>query len=215
MKALIIGATGATGKDLLNILLDDTSVDAVDIFVRRDASIRHPKLTQHIVNFDKTFEWQHLVEGDVAFSCLGTTLKAAGSKQEQWKVDHDYQLSFALAAKENNVPKYALVSSANADPKSLFYYMKMKGALEKAVETLGFETTLIFQPGPLDRNDSDRAMERFGIGLVKFVNSLGMLKGQTPLPTRTLAQAMINAAKLFGKGIQRFNTKQTFELAAR
>ena len=39
MHALIIGATGATGKDLLALLLADPQVDRVDIFVRRAPAI--------------------------------------------------------------------------------------------------------------------------------------------------------------------------------
>ncbi|RYF80745.1 MAG: semialdehyde dehydrogenase, partial [Chitinophagaceae bacterium] len=99
MHALIIGATGATGKDLLQLLLQKPSVQQVTIFVRKPVAINHPRLQVHIINFDEPASWQHFVKGDVLFSCLGTTLKAAGSKEAQWKIDFDYQYQFALAAK--------------------------------------------------------------------------------------------------------------------
>ena len=88
MKALVIGATGATGKDLVYKLLNDKDYDEVNIFVRKPMNIQHPKLKTHVVDFEKPQEWQDLVKGDVAFSCLGTTLKGAGSKQAQRKVDY-------------------------------------------------------------------------------------------------------------------------------
>ncbi|MDA6130770.1 NAD(P)H-binding protein, partial [Escherichia coli] len=91
MHALLIGATGATGKDLLDILLEDDSFHRVDIFARRDLHIQHEKLKVHVIDFDNSEQWKHLVKGDVLFSCLGTTLKAAGSKEAQWKIDYDYQ----------------------------------------------------------------------------------------------------------------------------
>ena len=74
--AMIVGATGATGKDLLELLLKDNSFLKVDVFVRRKIHIHHEKLTVHIIDFDKSEQWKHLVKGDVLFSCLGTTLKA-------------------------------------------------------------------------------------------------------------------------------------------
>lgn len=99
MKALVIGATGATGKDLVNQLLNDKEFDEVDIFVRKPVDIQNDKLKVHVVNFEKPEEWKEMVKGDVAFSCLGTTLKDAGSKEAQKKVDFDYQYEFAKAAK--------------------------------------------------------------------------------------------------------------------
>ena len=129
MKILLIGATGATGRDLLKLLLDDSEVDSVVIFVRRDVGIEHHKLTIHVIDFEKPEEWVHLVNGDVLFSCLGTTLKDAGSKAAQWKVDYDYQYSFAKAARQNGVECYVLVSAMNASSNSGFFYSRMKGKL--------------------------------------------------------------------------------------
>src|SRR5690606_1371057 len=118
MRALIIGATGATGKDLVNQLLQDSEFTKVDIFVRKPITLQHPKLNAHIVDFDKPNEWKDLVKGDVAFSCMGTTLKDAGSKEAQRKVDFDYQLNFSKSAKENGVDDFILVSAYGASPKS-------------------------------------------------------------------------------------------------
>ena len=85
MKALVIGATGATGRDLVNQLLTDKDYDEVNVFVRRPLTVESPKLKTHIVDFEKPEEWKDLVDGDVAFSCLGTTLKDAGSKDHSEK----------------------------------------------------------------------------------------------------------------------------------
>ena len=125
MKALLIGATGATGKDLLELLLKDEEINQVDVFVRRELYVKHEKLNIHIIDFDKPEEWKHLVKGDVLFSCLGTTLKLAGSKEAQWKIDYEYQYQFAKIAKENNVNSYVLVSAANASSKSSIFYSKI------------------------------------------------------------------------------------------
>ena len=68
MKALVIGATGAVGKDLVGQLLADDAFEKVDIFVRRPGGWNSPKLTTHLVDFDKPEEWKDLVSGDVLFS---------------------------------------------------------------------------------------------------------------------------------------------------
>ncbi|NIF05051.1 NAD(P)H-binding protein [Chryseobacterium sp. Tr-659] len=200
MKALVIGATGATGKDLVNQLLNDKEFDEVDIFVRKPVNIQNDKLKVHIVNFEKPEEWSSLVNGDVAFSCLGTTLKDAGSKEAQKKVDYDYQYEFAKAAKENNVEDYILVSAYGASPNSKIFYSKMKGELEEAVKQLHFNKITIFKPGMLERKDSERTGEVLGSRIIKFANKFGLLESQKPLPTNILAKAMINSSKIKSNG---------------
>ena len=86
MKALVIGATGAVGKDLVDMLLKDDSFESVSVFVRRPLGFENPKLTVHVIDFDLPEAWRPLLRGDVLFSCLGTTIKAAGSQDAQWKV---------------------------------------------------------------------------------------------------------------------------------
>src|SRR6218665_2915498 len=199
MKALVIGATGATGKDLVNQLSNDPEFEQIDIFVRRRSDFHNDKITAHIVDFDHPEEWKHLVKGDVAFSCLGTTLKTAGSKENQKVIDYDYQFNFAKVAKENQVEDYILVSAYGANPDSKIFYSRIKGELEEAVKNLKFEKTTIFKPGMLERKNSDRNGEVFGLKALKFVNKLGLFKSQQPLPTSVLAKAMINASKIKSK----------------
>ena len=88
MKALVLGATGAIGKDLVGQLLQDDTFDRVDIFVRREVKIPSAKLVAHVVDFDHPEQWADKLTGDVLFSTLGTTIKAAGSQKAQWKVDY-------------------------------------------------------------------------------------------------------------------------------
>lgn len=200
MKALVIGATGATGKDLVNQLLNDKDFEEVDIFVRKPVDIQNDRLNVHVVNFEKPEEWKGMVKGDVAFSCLGTTLKDAGSKEAQRKVDFDYQYEFAKAARENDVEDYILVSAYGASPDSRIFYSKMKGELEEAVKQLHFNKITIFKPGMLERKDSARTGEVLGSRIIKFANKLGLLESQTPLPTNILAKAMINSSKIKSNG---------------
>lgn len=212
MKALIIGATGATGKELVKQLVTDSNFSEVHTFTRKDLDFQHPKLTNHVVDFEKPEDWKDLIQGDVAFSCLGTTLKAAGSKEAQRKVDYDYQYHFAQAAKENQVDDYVLVSAYGASPQSKLFYSRIKGELEEAVKALHFNKLTIFNPVMLERKDSDRQGEVLGGKVIRFANKLGLFKSQEPLPTDVLAQAMIKASKIKSNGISqiKLNTISNF-----
>ena len=195
MQALVIGATGAVGKDLVKLLLEDDAFGSVTLLVRRPVDVQSPKLTVHIVDFDRPEEWSNLVKGDVLFSCLGTTIKAAGSQDAQWKVDYTYQYETARAARENGVRIYVLVSAVNASPDSKFFYNRMKGELEEAVKKLGFPGCIILQPPSLIRKGSDRFGERAGVAVLKVLNALGLMRSYKPMPTEDLAAAMVRLAK--------------------
>ena len=213
MKALVLGATGATGKNLVDQLLEDPKYDEVNIFVRKAPEIDNEKLKTHIVDFEKPEDWLDLVQGDVAFSCMGTTLKNAGSKEAQKKVDFTYQYDFAKAAKGNNVEDYILVSSYGADSKSKLFYSRMKGELENSVKDLHFPKITIFQPGMLERKDSARTGEVLGGKIIKFANKLGVLENQKPLPTDILAKAMINSSKIKSNGYSKIKLGAIFSFA--
>ncbi|MBO6029689.1 MAG: NAD(P)H-binding protein [Bacteroidales bacterium] len=195
MKALVIGATGAVGKDLVEQLLKDDAIESVAVFVRRPFAVEDPKLTVHVIDFDHPEQWKNLLQGDVLFSCLGTTIKAAGSQEAQWKVDYTYQYEVAKAARENGVGTYALVSSIGANPKSKIFYSRMKGELEEAVKQLGFPVCYILQPPSLIRKGSDRFGEKAGVVMLKALNAIGLMRSWTPMPTEEVAAAMVRLAK--------------------
>ena len=212
MKALIIGATGATGKDLVTQLLADDTYSEVHCFVRKPLAITHPKLHAHVVNFDTPKAWADLLHGDVAFSCLGTTLAVAGSKEAQWRVDYDYQYAFAEHCKNNGVSTFVLVSAAGAKAQSKLFYNRMKGALEEAVKKLNFPRLLIFQPSILIRSNSDRSGENFTVKAFNFLNKLGILKRYRPMPTQILAEKILSAIHNSPKGTFTFALDKIFEL---
>jgi uncharacterized protein YbjT (DUF2867 family) len=191
LTALVIGATGATGSELVKQLIEDNQYSSVVVFSRRPLNFAHTKLTCHIVDFDQPASWAHLVKGDVLFSALATTLKQAGSQKEQYKIDFTYQYQTAATAAANGVAKYVLVSAMGANANSWLFYPRIKGELDKAVAALPFNHIHIFRPGFLLRQpDKIRPMEKLGIAIIQFFNRLGLFKSQKPLPVEVLAQKM-------------------------
>ena len=191
--ALVLGATGATGQEIVKLLLDDTNYNKVTIFVRREVDIRHKKLKIHVIDFSKLYEYKDLVKGDILFSALGTTLKDAGSKDKQYLVDYTYQYEFAKMASDNGVNIYSLVSSLGANINSLFYYPKIKGKLEESVKLLNFKSIQIFQPPSLIRqSELMRPGERISIKLFQKLNGIGLLKSLKPMSVVVLASKMLS-----------------------
>lgn len=212
MKAVVIGGSGATGKLLVEELLVNDEVTEVVALLRKQIFSNHPKLRQVVVDFDRLEDYKNEIMGDVAFSCMGTTLKAAGSKDAQWKVDYDYQLKFAELAKANNIPVFVLVSAINATAGSSVFYSRMKGQLEEAVIRLAFEQTKIFQPSILIRPDSDRPGEKIATFLMKGISRLGVLKNHKPTHVHDLAKAMIASITHSKQGVSFFRVKAIHEL---
>ncbi len=191
LTALVIGATGATGTELVQQLMDDNQYTSVIVFSRRPLLVTSAKLTTHIVDFDNPQAWAHLVKGDVLFSALATTLKQAGSQKEQYKIDYTYQYQTAATAAANGVGKYVLVSAMGANAKSWLFYPRIKGELDNAASALPFKQIHIFRPGFLLRQpDKIRPMEKLGIAIIQFFNKFGLFKSQRPLPVEVLAQKM-------------------------
>jgi len=192
LHALVLGGTGATGQELVNLLIENSNFNKVTVFVRRDIKIKHKKLLIHKIDFSRLDEYKKLVVGNILFSSLGTTRKDAGSKKNQFMVDYTYQYKFAKMAAENGVNLFSLVSSVGANEKSYFFYPKIKGALEKAVIDLNFKKIQIFQPPSLIRQpDLIRFGERVSLSILNRLNKIGILKSFKPLLVHDLAKKMI------------------------
>lgn len=213
--ALVVGATGLVGKHLTKKLLTYEQYDLVRAFTRRSLNIADSKLEEYIVDFDKIETWKEKIKGDVLFSCLGTTIKKAGSRENQYKIDFTYQYNIARWGAENGVEKYVLVSSGGADAESKNFYLRIKGELEDKVEELKFEKVIIFQPSLLlGEREEKRLGEAIGSVLAKgIIPLLPFLKKYRPIEGALVAEAMINSVQQSSlQKVQRYVYDQIFTL---
>jgi uncharacterized protein YbjT (DUF2867 family) len=179
---------------LAQALIAHPSYSQVTLLLRRPSPLRHPKLAEHIIEFEHPHLWADLVRGDVLFSALGTTRKVAGSKDAQLRVDHDYQLWAAQAAAKNGVPHYVLVSSAGAGATSPFFYPRIKGQLEQAVMTLGFSSCSILRPSILDGDRSEqRTGEKMALGIMRQMPKWLLPAAARPTLASAVAEACVRA----------------------
>lgn len=190
MRAVVIGATGATGKVLVRQLLGDDQYVFVEIFVRKPWDIQHPKLICHVVDFDKTDQWQHLIDGNIAFCCMGTTKADAGSKKNQWHVDYDYVVQFAQYCKANGIRTFVLLSSKGANVNSKLFYFFLKGRLEQVIAKMHFYRTIIVRPSSLIRPHSSRFGERLAVKILQSLNRLNLFLSYRPVTVYSVANKM-------------------------
>ena len=203
--ALIIGSTGLVGSHLLNLLLDSNDYLKVITFVKRDAGIKHPKLTQHIIDFDKPETYKELVVGDNFFCTIGTTIKKAGNKEAFRKVDFEYPKQFAAFTLQNKVKQFLIISSLGADANSGNFYLKTKGEIQDFLKDCNFESVAVLQPSLLLGNRTEfRLGEKIGAFFMKTLSFLflGNLKKYKVIEGKTVAKALLAIAKTNNSGFK-------------
>ncbi|MBI9068113.1 MAG: oxidoreductase [Salinivirgaceae bacterium] len=201
--AIILGASGLVGNELLMQLIRDDYFSLIKIFVRKTLGEKSNKIEEHIINFDDPESWKEKVVGDVLFSAFGTTIKKAGSKELQYKIDYSYQYQMAAIAKNNGVKSFVLVSSGGANSKSKIFYSRIKGELDCSVSKLGFENLAIIKPSILVGERKEfRFGERMAIKLGIFISKLPGVKKYRPIRAEDVAMAMIKAFKSNKKYIE-------------
>lgn len=200
LKAVIVGATGVVGKELVRVLLNAKKYDKVTIIVRRRLSIVHPRLEQQIIQFehiqDCKPEW--FQQADV-YCALGTTIKAAGSREQFEKVDYHYVYEVGRLVQKYHAKKYIIISAISANEKSKIFYTRIKGKIERALESLQLPQLIIIRPSLIvgERNEF-RLGERFMNKLYSWLPFLfkGKMKKYKPNRARDIAMAMYKLAML-------------------
>jgi len=193
---LIAGATGLVGGHLLRRLLAHASYARVEVLVRRELSISHPKISQRIVDFER-LDFGMADAVDDVFCCLGTTIKKAGSQDAFRRVDHDYPLMLARMAKAAGARQFVMVSALGADPHSSVFYSRVKGETERDIAVVGLPKVIFMRPSILlGERGEHRPGEKAGIFIGRLIAPLlfGPLRTYRPIPADDVAAAMIYAA---------------------
>ncbi|KZV89551.1 hypothetical protein EXIGLDRAFT_740955 [Exidia glandulosa HHB12029] len=202
-SALIVGATGQVGRHLLRELLASPTYTRVAEYGRRVTPLddlpaeHHAKLVQKTVDFENLDEaaWK---EGNFSavYITLGTTRATAGSAAAFEKIDREFVVKSAKAAKVNGTPQTLVyLSSAGANASSFFLYPKSKGLTENALAALGYSDTIVFRPGLL--TETKRAEPRMAETITEAAT--GFLNRLTPIfqmPVPILAKSMLKAGAL-------------------
>lgn len=192
MVALLAGATGLVGREILHRLADDERVAQVRALARRPlaSSDTAPRVLECRVEYERLDASARWFEVDTVFCALGTTIRQAGSQEAFRRVDHDYPLMVARAALAHGARHFLLVSALGADARSGVFYSRVKGELEEAVRALGFPCVTIARPSVLLGSRSER---RIGEEIAKRIGWLAPARFR-PVRAARVATALIEAA---------------------
>lgn len=207
--ALVLGASGLTGQNLLNLLLDDPMYTRITIYVRKLLASDHPKLEQHIVNYDGL---DQAIDAEDVFCCLGTTIKKAGNQQAFRLVDLVYPQRVAELQLNAGSKRFLVISAVGADANSSIFYSRTKGQMEKALITLGYKCLCIFRPSfILGERSEKRTAEKIGMGISKLISPLlvGPLKKYQAVTALGLAKSMQDSAHRFSEGVHIISSNES------
>jgi uncharacterized protein YbjT (DUF2867 family) len=189
--AVIAGASGLVGGLLLDLLLVDETWDRVVSIGRRPLARDDARLEQQVVSFADLHDLAPCTD---VFSCLGTTLKKAGSRSAFRAVDHDAVVALAEAAHKAGAERFLHVTALGASPRSRVFYNRVKGETERDVAASGVPATIAFRPSMLDGERAEsRPAERLGLAAMRAAGPL--LGRYRPTRAGDLAAAMVAEAR--------------------
>ena len=220
MKALILGATGLVGNELLQLLEADNRFEQIDLLTRRELELREVKVVNHRVDYNTLKELPIHHIPDVLFVAFGTTLKKAGSKEEQLKIDVTIPTKIMKLARDLGVKNCVLISALGVSLKSPFFYSRMKAQLDENAKQLGFDKLVIIKPSVLDGlRQEKRAGEKISIQIGNVLGKSGLIDKYKPVKSLNVAKCMIQTNLELANGyhevhsseINTYAKKYTFE----
>jgi uncharacterized protein YbjT (DUF2867 family) len=199
-RAVVFGATGLVGKELVNALLENIDFENVTVVVRKQLALTDPRLKQiKLSDFSKLMDLRDKLKTGVFFCCVGTTIKTAGSKEEFARVDLEIPKNIARLAESLSIPSLVAISSIGADADSSNFYLKTKGEMEKAVREIYHGNLKFVRPSLLMGNrDEFRFGEKVSTAFMKGFGWLfaGPFKKYKGIYASDVAFAMIKISDL-------------------
>lgn len=209
---LLAGATGLIGSRVAKIIDSDRSIPGPVVMPVRREIVGSGKIVPVVDDLSGANGGDSLVDAirvaagghvEAYVSCLGTTMKKAGSESAFLAVDRDLVLRFAQIAKDLGAKHAILVSSVGASASSGNFYLRVKGEVEKAFFKLGFTRADVLRPGLLlGRRNESRPGERFAQLLAPAFNVLlvGSLRRYRAIEADHVAAAIVELVRRGGAG---------------
>jgi uncharacterized protein YbjT (DUF2867 family) len=203
-KAIIIGASGLIGSELLKRALISDDFHEILLINRRPLNITNNKIREIVIDFDKLADISDQISGDITFSCLGTTRGKTPDARQYRKIELDYTLSIANYGLTNGIKQFHYVSSLGADASSSSFYLKLKGEVENQLKVLPIRSLHIYQPSFLTgERHENRLAENLMAPVMRLINPLltGRLRKFQSISAKAVAEAMLKQSLKSKEGI--------------
>jgi uncharacterized protein YbjT (DUF2867 family) len=202
--AVVVGATGAVGRELIPLLVASGDYEKVIVLHHRPTPFGDMTLIEeHVIDFAALRDVDAGAV-DAVFCCIGTTQKAAGSTEAFQRVDRDIPVTLAKWAAAHKAAVFCAVSSIGANARAGSVYLRTKGEMEEGIAAAALRTIYIFRPSLLQAERREvRPAERYGNLALGFIEPvmIGPLRKYRAVPTKTVARAMLACATAAEPGV--------------
>jgi len=194
-RVILIGASGLIGSNLLSELIQSEAISEVLLLVRSTSGISNSKVKELVLNFDELNSYSFEIQGDIIYSCLGTTKSETPDSSLYRKIDLEYPLNLAKLGLKNGVTQFHIISSLGADAGSSNWYLKLKGDLEQELKKLNIPSLHIYQPSFLiGERRENRLADKIMKPLFGLIDPLliGPLKKYRSIKAADVAKVMLS-----------------------
>ena len=215
IKITLFGPTGLIGNEILKLLENDSGFEKINVVSRRPVELKSKKSTLNIIDFKDFNSYLDVIDGsDVVLAAIGTTQSKVGFNKKKYReIDFDIISNAVKACKEKNVKHFSFVSSAGADINKKSFYLKLKGEIEKEVESKQLNSSTVYRPSLLLGN---RKENRFGekvaqilIPLISFL----FPDNYKPIKAIDVAKAMVTESKKIERGFKIYHYRDILRLS--
>ena len=215
IKITLFGATGLIGNEILKLLENDSDFEKINVVSRRHLELKSKKSTLNIIDFKDFNSYLNVIDGsDVVLAAIGTTQSKVGFNKKKYReIDFDIISNTVKACKEKNVKHFSFVSSAGADINNKSFYLKLKGEIEKEVESQQLNSSAVYRPSLLLGN---RKENRFGEKIAQIIIPLISFlfpDNYKPIKAIDVAKAMVTESKKIEPGFKIYHYRDILNLS--
>ena len=215
IKITLFGPTGLIGNEILKLLENDSDFENINVVSRRPVELKSKKSNLNIIDFKDFNSYLNVIDGsDVVLAAIGTTQSKVGFNKKKYReIDFDIISNAVKACKEKNVKHFSFVSSAGADINNKSFYLKLKGEIEKEVESQQLNSSAVYRPSLLLGN---RKENRFGEKIAQIIIPLISFlfpDNYKPIKAIDVAKAMVTESKKIEPGFKIYHYRDILNLS--
>jgi uncharacterized protein YbjT (DUF2867 family) len=214
IKITLFGPTGLIGNEILNLLENDIDFENINVVSRRPVELKSKKSNLNIIDFKDFNSYLNVIDGsDVVLAAIGTTQSKVGFNKKKYReIDFDIISNTVRACKEKNVKHFSFVSSAGADINNKSFYLKLKGEIEKEVESKKLNSSTVYRPSLLlGSRKENRFGEKVAQILIPLISFL-FPDNYKPIKASDVAKAMVTESKKIKTGFKIYHYRDILKL---